>query len=110
MAYDEMLAGRIRDHVLGVPGLSEKRMFGGLAFLVGGHLAVAASSQGGLMVRVDPDQGDELARTTPAEPMRMRGRVMTGWLHVDAEALADEDALARWVERGVAHAAGLPPK
>ena len=109
MAYDEVLAGRIRDLVEGEPGLTEKRMFGGLAFLLGGNMAVAASGNGGLMVRVDPDQGDELLQTTPAEPMEMRGRAMTGWLRVPDDALTDE-VLEEWVRRGFDYAGGLPPK
>ena len=110
MAYDEVLAGRIRDLVEGEPGLTEKRMFGGLAFLLGGNMAVAASGNGGLMVRVDPDQGDELLQTTPAEPMEMRGRAMTGWLRVPDDALADDAELEEWVRRGLGYAGGLPPK
>lgn len=110
MAYDEVLAGRIRDLVEGEPGLSEKKMFGGLAFLVGGNMAVAASGNGGLMVRVDPDQGDELVQTTEAEPMEMRGRTMTGWLRVTDEVVAEQAVLEEWVRRGVGYAAGLPPK
>ncbi|MCL2541286.1 MAG: TfoX/Sxy family protein [Nocardioidaceae bacterium] len=110
MAYDEGLAERVRFLLEGEAGLIEKRMFGGLAFLIGGNMAVAASGQGGLMVRVDPDQGDELAQTTAAEPMEMRGRVMTGWLRLPDGAVADDDALEEWVRRGAAYAAGLPPK
>ncbi|HET7651383.1 MAG TPA: TfoX/Sxy family protein, partial [Acidimicrobiales bacterium] len=84
MAYDEELADRIRALVAGERGVTEKKMFGGLAFLVGGNMAVAASGQGGLLVRVDPAEGDRLVRTTKAEPMEMRGRSMSGWLRVDA--------------------------
>ena len=110
MAYDEELADRIRDLVEGRPATSERRMFGGLAFLVGGNMAVAASGSGGLMVRVDPDQGDELVQTTRAEPMEMRGREMTGWLRVADNVVTDDAELARWVGIGVDYAAGLPPK
>ena len=110
MAYDEVLADRIRDLVEGEPGLSEKKMFGGLAFLIGGNMAVAASGQGGLMVRVDPDEGDELIQTTPAEPMEMRGRTMTGWLRVADDVVADDAVLEEWVKRGVGYAGSLPPK
>jgi hypothetical protein len=84
-------------------------MFGGLAFLVGGNMAVAASGQGGALVRVDPEEGDRLIETTAAEPMVMRGRPMSGWLRVDASEL-EGDALAEWVERGVAYARSLPAK
>ena len=106
MAYDEKLAARIRDLLEREPDLTEKRMFGGLAFLVGGKMAVAASGQGGLLVRVDPDRSEELVATTHARPMEMRGREMAGWLRVDPAG----DELAGWVERGVAFARSLPPK
>jgi TfoX/Sxy family transcriptional regulator of competence genes len=107
VAYDDALAARIRELVAGEPALTEKTMFGGLAFLVGGNMAVAASGQGGLLVRVDPDEGATLVETTPAEPMVMRGREMSGWLRVDPRDAAE---LAEWVERGVAYARSLPPK
>ena len=110
MAYDEELAARIRELVAGEQGLTEQRMFGGLAFLVGGNMAVAASGQGGVLVRVDPAQSGELVRTTPARPMEMRGRSMAGWLRVESGEVANDDALATWVERGVAYARTLPPK
>ena len=110
MAYDEALAGRIRELVAGEPALSEKKMFGGLAFLVGGNMAVAASGQGGLLVRVDPALSEELARGSRATPMEMRGRVMPGWLRVPAVEAAADEALAGWVERGVSFARSLPPK
>ena len=84
MAYDEALAGRIRDLVGDEPNLTEQKMFGGLAFLIGGNMAVAASGQGGVLVRVDPDASDELVATTPASLMEMRGRSMRGWLRVGA--------------------------
>jgi hypothetical protein len=103
MAYDEELAEQIR--ALVPAGTAEKKMFGGLAFLVGGNMAIAASGQGGLLVRVDPAESDELVRTTRAETMVMRGRAMPGWLRVDAG-----DDLAEWVARGVQYAGLLPPK
>ena len=110
MAYDEQLAARIRDRAAGTDGLSEQKMFGGLAFLVGGNMAVAASGQGGLLVRVDPGQSAELVETTPALPMEMRGREMAGWLRVEhADVAADAD-LRAWVERGLAYASSLPAK
>jgi TfoX/Sxy family transcriptional regulator of competence genes len=102
MAYDEKVAERIRALV---PEASEKKMFGGLAFLVNGNMAVAAGSKGGLLVRVDPAQSDELVATTSATLMEMGGRSMTGWLSVPAG-----DDLEEWVERGVAFARTLPPK
>src|SRR3954447_1479176 len=105
MAYDETLATRIRDTLAGETAVTEKRMFGGLAFLVGGNMAVAASGQGGLLVRVDPAESDELVRSTRAEAAVMRGRAMPGWLRVDAG-----DDLADWVARGVGYARTLPAK
>jgi TfoX/Sxy family transcriptional regulator of competence genes len=110
MAYDEHLAARIRTLLGDRPDLIEKKMFGGLAFLLGGNMAIAASGQGGILVRVDPEESDALAATTPAEPMEMRGRSMAGWLRVDTTAVADDAALAEWVERGVGYAGSLPPK
>ncbi|HEX3221819.1 MAG TPA: TfoX/Sxy family protein [Nocardioides sp.] len=109
MAYDEALATRIREHIGGAP-VVEKKMFGGLAFLLGGHLAVAASGQGGLMVRVDPADTDALVREPGATRMEMRGRSMDGWLRVSSNAVAAEESLGRWVERGLAFAGSLPPK
>ena len=110
MAYDEELAERIRALVGNRAGLTEKKMFGGLAFLIGGNMAIAASGQGGILVRVDPDESDELVASTPAEMMEMRGRTMAGWVRVDTADVADERALAEWVERGTAYASSLPPK
>jgi TfoX/Sxy family transcriptional regulator of competence genes len=104
MAYDEELAERIRERI---HGATEKKMFGGLAFLVGGNMAVAASGQGGLLVRVDPDEGQRLVESTSAEAMEMRGRQMAGWLRVQ---VTTDDELAEWVDRGVTYARTLPPK
>ena len=110
MAYDERLAERVRALIDDQDGLTEKRMFGGLAFLINGHMAVSASGQGGLLVRVDPEQTDALLEEPNAEAFVMRGRPMDGWLRVTAKgAEADED-LRRWVSRGVAFARTLPPK
>jgi TfoX/Sxy family transcriptional regulator of competence genes len=110
MAYDEELAARIREHAAGEP-VEEKKMFGGLAFLLGGHMAVAASGQGGLMVRVEPEETATLLEEPGAAPFEMGGRgPMDGWLRVSADAVADDDVLARWVERGLAYAGSLPPK
>ncbi len=109
MAYDEKLAARIRDLIGPRPDLVEQRMFGGLAFLVGGHMAIAASGQGGLLVRVDPDDTDGLLGDGVAV-MEMRGREMAGWLRVDAEAVRSDEALLAWVERGTGYAGALPPK
>ena len=110
MAYDEELAHRIRELVADEPRVSERKMFGGLAFLVGGNMAVAASGQGGVLVRVDPEASDDLVAATDAYPMEMRGRTMQGWLRVDAEHVRTKRQLARWVERGTAYARLLPPK
>jgi len=109
MAYDEELAARIREVLSGEPLLSERRMFGGLAFLVGGNMAVAVSGAGGIMVRVDPAEAETLLASTVAYPMEMRGRQLRGWLRVDAADLAG-DQLAGWVERGTAYASTLPVK
>src|SRR5258706_7649101 len=108
MAYDEDLADRIRELVAGERGVTEKKMFGGLAFLIGGNMAVAASGQGGLMVRVDPEEGDKLVAKTAARPMEMRGRSMTGWLRVDSDDVRLKRQLAKWVTVGVTYARSLP--
>ena len=110
MAYDEHLAERVRELVAANPGLTEKRMFGGLAFLIGGHMSVSASGDGGLLVRVDPEQTKALLAEPHARPMVMRGREMDGWLRVDAGGVRDKRALEKWVRRGVAYARSLPPK
>jgi TfoX/Sxy family transcriptional regulator of competence genes len=110
MAYDEALAGRIRGLVGGGPEVEEKKMFGGLAFLVGGNMAVAASGQGGVLVRVDPDESDALVASTSARPMEMRGREMHGWLRVEDADLRTDEQLAAWVDRGTAYARSLPAK
>ena len=110
MAYDEDLANRIRELVADEAGLTEKAMFGGLAFLIGGNMAVAASGQGGLMVRVDPDETEELVAKPHARPFEMRGREMQGWLRVDDEGVRTKRQLEPWVRRGVAYARSLPAK
>lgn len=110
MAYDEDLAERIRALVGDRADLTEQKMFGGLAFLIGGNMAIAASGQGGILVRVDPAQSDDLVATTPAETMEMRGRQMPGWLRVGQADVAEDTALAEWVERGAGYAGSLPPK
>jgi len=104
MAYDEELADRIRDLIGGEPDLTEKKMFGGLAFLIGGNMAVAASGQGGALVRVDPAQSDTLVATTNARPMEMRGRAMQGWLRVDSGDLRTKRQLAKWLKLGTTYA------
>ena len=110
MPYDVELADRVREIVAGEAGLSEQRMFGGLAFLVGGRMAVAASSTGGLLLRCDPLRTEELLDTPGVDRFRMRGREMDGWLRVDADVVATDEALREWVAHGVAYAGSLPPK
>ncbi len=110
MAYDEDLANRTRELIAGEPDVSEMRMFGGLAFLIAGNMSVAASGQGGLIVRVDPEDTDALVAKPHASPFEMRGRAMQGWLRVDAEGLRTKRQLEPWVRRGVAYARSLPPK
>jgi hypothetical protein len=110
MPYDVELADRVREIVAREVGVSEKRMFGGLAFLVGGRMAVAVSGTGGLLLRCDPRHTDELVTAPGAAPFRMRGREMDGWLRVDPEVVGTDEALERWVAHGVRYAASLPPK
>ena len=110
VAYDEDLADRIRELLGGDPELTEKKMFGGLAFLLGGNMAVAASGQGGMLVRVDPGQSDMLLATTNARPMEMRGRPMQGWLRVDADDVRTKRELAKWVDLGATYARSLAAK
>jgi TfoX/Sxy family transcriptional regulator of competence genes len=110
MAYDEDLADRIRELLPDDAPVTEKKMFGGLAFLVGGNMAVAASGQGGVMVRVDPAESDHLVATTKARFAEMRGRPMPGWLRVDTEDVRTRRQLAKWVDLGTAYARSLPPK
>jgi TfoX/Sxy family transcriptional regulator of competence genes len=110
MAYDEDLAGRIRELVSGESDLDEKKMFGGLAFLIGGNMAIAASGQGGILVRVNPAETEELTAQTHARPAEMRGRLMDGWLRVDARDLETNAELAPWVDRGTSYARSLPSK
>ncbi len=109
MAYDEELAERIRGLLPDVP-VSEQKMFGGLAFLVGGHMAVAASGQGGLMVRCDPGETERLVGEPGASRFEMRGKGMNGWLRVAGDQVSDDAALSRWIEVGTSYAGSLPPK
>ncbi len=110
MAYDEHLANRIRELISDVPNVTEKKMFGGLAFLIGGNMAVSASGQGGLMLRCDPADSDELAGKPHASRMVMRGRAMDGWLRVDEAGIKTKRQLEPWVKRGVQYARSLPAK
>jgi TfoX/Sxy family transcriptional regulator of competence genes len=110
VVYDEALAERIRELVAKERGLSEKKMFGGIAFLVGGNMAIAASGQGGILVRVDPDDSDTLVRTTKATAAVMRGRKMAGWLRLKSEDVRTTPQLRKWVKLGTAFARSLPTK
>ena len=110
MAYDEELAQRIRQLIGNEAGLTEQKMFGGLAFLIGGNMAIAASGQGGVLVRVDPAESDALVASTDAHVMEMRGRQMQGWLRVDSENVGTKRQLAKWVELGTTYARSLPAK
>jgi hypothetical protein len=110
MAHDQELAERIRRLIGSDPDLTEKKMFGGLAFLIRGNMAIAASSQGGAMVRVDPAQSDALVATTKATHVNMRGRDMPGWLWVSSDDLRTADQLASWVEIGTGYARSLSLK
>jgi TfoX/Sxy family transcriptional regulator of competence genes len=110
MAYDEALANRLRELVSAEDGVTEKQMFGGLAFLIDGNMAVSASGQGGLLLRCDPAETDELVTEPHAERFEMRGRQMDGWLRIDAEGVPTGRELERWVGVGVAYARSLPPK
>jgi TfoX/Sxy family transcriptional regulator of competence genes len=110
VAFDEHLADRVRDLVSGEEGLSEKRMFGGLAFLIHGNMAVSASGQGGLLLRVDPAETEELVGRPHAERFEMRGRAMDGWLRIDGAGVVTTRELRRWVSIGIAYARSLPRK
>ncbi|HEY1624312.1 MAG TPA: TfoX/Sxy family protein [Streptosporangiaceae bacterium] len=110
MAYDQDLADRIRDLIEPGPYLTEKRMFGGLAFLIGGNMAITASGQGGILVRVAPARAAALLATTPATIAVMGGRQMRNWLRVTAGELADDERLAGWVREGIGYARSLPQK
>jgi len=110
MPYDENLGDRTRELVGGASDVTEKKMFGGLAFLAGGNMAVAASGQGGVMVRVDPAKSDALVARTNAQFVDMRGRPMQGWLRLDPEHLRTKHQLAKWVELGTGYARSLPAK
>jgi TfoX/Sxy family transcriptional regulator of competence genes len=110
VAYDEDLADRIRELVAGESGLTEKKMFGGLAFLIGGNMAIAASGQGGVLVRVDPEESNKLVAKTNASVMLMRGRPMQGWLRVDTKDVRTKSQLAKWVGLGTGYARSLPAK
>jgi TfoX-like protein len=110
VAYDVELADRIRYLIGTGPGLIEKKMFGGLAFLIGGNMAISASGQGGALVRVDPAESAALTETTTATTAIMGGREMPGWLRVSADDLETDDQLTEWVSRAIRYTRSLPPK
>jgi hypothetical protein len=110
MAFDEDLAARIRESIGNDDRLTEAKVFGGLAFLINGNMAISASSNGGVIVRVDPEDADDLVATTPARLMEMRGRTMKGWLRVDATDVESNTALTGWIRRCVVYAGSLPAK
>lgn len=110
MAYDEDLADRIREAMSGMKGVTEKAMFGGLAFMVDGKMAVAAGSKGDILARVDPRDMEELVTSTEAEMATMGNREMRGWVTVDSEHLEADEHLSAWVQRSVAYARTLPGK
>ena len=110
MAYDEDLADRIRELIAAQPGVEEKRMFGGLAFLIIGNMSVAVSARGGLMVRVPPDETEKLLAREHVEPMVMAGRESRGWLRVALDGVKTKRQLQSWVTRGVDYAKSLPSK
>jgi hypothetical protein len=110
MAYDEDLANRIREQLAGETTITEKAMFGGLAFLLNGHMCVSASGRGGLLARVDPDESDEALSEPHASPMEMRGRQMPGWIFVGPQGVATDAQLAEWIDRSRAFVRTLPPK
>ena len=110
MAYDEELADRLRELLEGQRVFTEMKMFGGLAFLLGGNMAIAASGEGGLLVRVDPEEWEKVLASSKAEPMEMRGREMRGWLRVEAQHVRTKQQLKRWIDLGAAYARSLPPK
>jgi hypothetical protein len=110
MAYDEDLANRIRELIADEKGVDEKKMFGGLAFLIGGHMSVSASGQGGLLLHIAPEETDTLLAKPHAHPMVMRGHEIQGWLRVEADGIRTKAQLERWVNRGVTYAKSLPPK
>ncbi|HKH50429.1 MAG TPA: TfoX/Sxy family protein [Mycobacterium sp.] len=110
MAYDEDLADRIRELIAAERGVDEKRMFGGLAFLINGNMSVAVSRQGGLMVRIPPVETEKLLARDHVEPMIMAGREARGWLRVSSDGVKTKRQLRSWVTRGVDYAKSLPPK
>jgi hypothetical protein len=110
MTFDPDLANRIRELLSTQRGIEEKRMFGGLAFLINGNMAVAANRGGGLLVRVAPEDTEQLLKHEHVALMAMGGREMRGWLQVDAAGVRTKRQLQSWVSRGIGYAGSLPPK
>ena len=110
MAYDEQLADRVRDLLVAREGVTEKKMFGGIAFMIGGNMAVGVSGQGGLMLRLEPEEIDKALAEPHVRPFEMKGKPAKGWLRVDAEGVESDEELAGWVDAGADFAATLPPK
>ncbi len=110
MAYDPALADRIRDLLADTPGLVEKKMFGGIGWTIGGHMACGAHNDGQLMIRCGPDDFQAFMEADGADAMRRGGKPMSGWILVQNQAVLDDSALSLWVGRGRDHASGLPPK
>jgi hypothetical protein len=110
VAFDEGLAVRVRELIEHERGLTEKRMFGGLAMLLDGSMAVVIRGRGGLMVRVDPGEYDAVQTEPGAAPAEMRGRPMRGWITVSEFGYATDADLRRWVARGVDAARKAPRK
>lgn len=109
MAYDERLADRVREALADRPNLTEKKMFGGIGFMLSGNMATGVSG-GDLIVRLDPEEGEKALDEPGVRMFDRTGRPMTGWLLVEPEAIETEDGLRRWVDRGAAFAESLPPK
>jgi TfoX/Sxy family transcriptional regulator of competence genes len=110
MAYDEDLANRLRELLADEDGITEKKMFGGLAFLLHGHMSVSASGQGGLLARIDPAETDAVLAKPDVSLMEMRGRTMDGWVRVAPDGVKTKAQLAAWVRRSVDYVKTLPPK
>ena len=110
MAYDEELAQRIRDMLESEPDITERTMFGGLAFFVTGNMAVTATGEGGLLLRADPSEVADLCEKPGVEPAVMKGRIMSGWIRVPVNQIANEGELRNWVDVGTKYARTLPPK
>jgi TfoX/Sxy family transcriptional regulator of competence genes len=111
MAYDEQLAERVRELISARPGVVERKMFGGLGWMVGGNMAVGVMSTGGLIVRIEPEEAESALRDAHVHEFGREGaKPMKGFIVVEPEGIEDEAALARWVDVGAQRAASMPPK